>query len=103
MPEEDGKKAHGIIHYERKNNNEVSLAAFLSLVFLGCGGGEEAVAPADVDATVAAKPEIKGKKQWSAIGILGFRTSGASAYDRIDSALDSGNFMGAVNVAIKSG
>ena len=82
----------------------LSLASFLSLILLGCGGGEEAVAPADVNTTVAAEPEIKGKKSSGVRSASsGSAQSNASAYDRIDSALDSGNFMGAVNVAIKSG
>ena len=87
-----------------KTITRLSLAAFLSLVFVGCGGGEEAVAPAEVETTVAAEPEIKGKKSSGVRSASsGSAQSNASAYDRIDSALDSGNFMGAVNVAIKSG
>ena len=52
----------------------LSLVAFLCLILVGCGSGEEDVAPAEEETTVAAEPEVKGKKQWSAIGILGFRT-----------------------------
>ena len=87
-----------------KTITRLSLATFLSLILLGCGGGEEALAPAETDTTVAAEPEIKGKKSSGVRSVSsGSAQSSASAYDRIDSSLDSGNFMGAVNVAIKSG
>ena len=45
-----------------KSMTGLSLVAFLCLILVGCGSGEEDVAPAEVNTTVAAEPEIKGKK-----------------------------------------
>ena len=70
-----------------KTITRLSLAAFLSLILLGCGGGEEAVTSAEVETTVAAEPEIKGKKSSGGrAASSGSAQSNASAYDRIDSA-----------------
>ena len=53
----------------------LSLASFLSLILLGCGGGEEAVAPADVDTEVATEPEIKGKSMPAKMAMMAITTS----------------------------
>ena len=81
------------------NPLSVGLAVVLASFMVGCGSGgeEEPVAdiqPIDVQPAAAAKPSSGKKKP---------RASARSAADRIDDALDRGNYMAAVDIAVKSG
>lgn len=75
------------------------LALAVTTTFVGCGGGEEEapvadIQPIDVDPAPVAKKKSSSTKA---------RASAKSAMDRIDAALDRGNYTAAVDIAIKSG
>jgi len=78
------------------------LAPVLATAILaGCGGDDSAavpeVQPISEETVAAPSPAKKKKKTTTA------RKTGRSAMDRIDDALDDGNYMAAVDIAIKSG
>jgi len=82
----------------------VALIAGATLIFTGCGGGEEAPTPIADESLESPAPQPRGKQSSGVRSVSsGAAANSASAYDRIDAALDKGDYMGAVNVAIKSG
>ncbi|MCS1407853.1 MAG: hypothetical protein M2R45_01014 [Verrucomicrobia subdivision 3 bacterium] len=78
-------------------NGLVALLAFtLSTALIGCGGDETASESAEPITQEAAAPKASKKKTAS-------KKAGQSTFDRINAALDRGNYMAAVDIAIKSG
>ena len=82
------------------------LALAVLTVFVGCGGDDTAATDIPTDTTpVAAEQTAKktsvARKKPSASG--GSSAAARSFTDRVNAALDKGNYMGAVDIAIKSG
>jgi len=84
-------------------NNNIRLTTLLAFTFstflIGCGGDEsasESTEPTSVTQEVAA-PKAAKKKSTAK------KKKTRSVMDQIDDALDRGNYMTAVNIAMKSG
>ncbi len=82
-----------------------AIVIFCTALLNGCGG-DDTPPPAEVQTDVGPGTAQAASKKTSVARKTSSGSSGAatrSAMDQIDGALDSGNYMNAVNIAIKAG